>query len=442
MASISPSASVGESGRQSFLNDPRWQLVGRIIASPHLSKSSRLCGFLRFVTEETLAGRGEQLNEQRIGIHVFERKLDYDSADDNIVRSHASRLRQRLEAYFLAEGRDETLRVELRRGSYIPNFEVVSTPPRQIQASHVIENPVAQLARGQNSASRPWSRYLAWILAMGLFAASIAAIYEWHNYRSLARSLQSKSAAARALWSQVFVAGKRNLIVPADSSLVLFENLTNKNVSLQSYISKGYLAGSSKGISEDLAKRIGNRRLTSIADIELTSSLLQIPEVVATHPQIRFTRDLQLADFKEANLILIGAEESDPWLSMFQSRRNFVISNDQQTRVFTILNRSPRPGEPPAYHYDPRDAQHSAYALIALRPNLSGNGNVLIVEGTGIAGTEAASDFLSSEDQMERVLAPALEKYGHIPPFEILLETTNLNGGAPQSKVAAVRFGL
>jgi hypothetical protein len=127
---------------------------------------------------------------------------------------------------------------------------------------------------------------------------------------------------------------------------------------------------------------------------------------------------------------------------MFESRRNFVISNDQQTRVFTILNRSPHPGELPIYRYDPRDPQQSAYALIALRPNLSGNGNVLIVEGTGIAGTEAASDFLSSEDQIERVLAPALEKYGHIPPFEILLETTNLNGGAPQSKVVAVRFGL
>jgi hypothetical protein len=118
MALISPSAGVSGSGRQFFINDPRWQLIERIIASPHLLKSSRLCGFLRFVTEETLAGRGEQLNEQRIGIYVFDRKLDYDSADDNIVRSHASRLRQRLEAYFLAEGRDETLRVELRYRAY------------------------------------------------------------------------------------------------------------------------------------------------------------------------------------------------------------------------------------------------------------------------------------------------------------------------------------
>src|ERR1700748_1388154 len=113
MALISPSADIRESNRQTFVNDPRWQLVDRTVASPHLSKSSRLCGFLRFVTEETLAGRGEQLNEQRIGINVFDRKIDYDSADDNIVRSHASRLRQRLEAYFLAEGKDETLRVEL-----------------------------------------------------------------------------------------------------------------------------------------------------------------------------------------------------------------------------------------------------------------------------------------------------------------------------------------
>lgn len=441
MASISPSADVRDSSRRSFVHDPRWQLVERIIASPHLSKSSRLCGFLRFVTEEMLSGRGEQLNEQRIGIHVFDRQSDYSSADDNIVRSHASRLRQRLEAYFLAEGREETLRVELRRGSYIPNFESVSTTADRNQASHAIENSVAPLA-SDDIGSRSRQKYLSWILAVCLFAMSITAVYEWHSYRSLARRLQSKSTVAHALWSQVFVAGRRNLIVPADSSLVLFENLTDKNVTLPSYMTKDYLSASANGIPGDLARRIGNRRLTSIADIELTASLLQIPEVAATHPQIRFTRDVQLADFKEANLILIGAEESDPWLSMFRSKRNFVISNDQKTRVFTVLNRFPRSGESQAYLYDPRDPQHSAYALIALRPNLSGSGSVLIVEGTGIAGTEAASDFLSSGDQIEQVLAPALEKYGRIPPFEILLETTNLNGSAPQSKVAAVRFGL
>lgn len=93
------------------------------------------------------------------------------------------------------------------------------------------------------------------------------------------------------------------------------------------------------------------------------------------------------------------------------------------------------------YHYDPRDPNGAAYALIALRPNLSGSGSVLIVEGTGIAGTEAAAEFLVENDHLEQVLSMEIHKRGHVPQFEILLQTTNLNGSAPRSKVIAVRFG-
>ena len=75
-------------------SDPRWECVERVTSSPRFSKSIRLCAFLRFVCKETLLDPGEHLNEQRIGVNVFERKVDYDSADDNIVRSHASRLRK------------------------------------------------------------------------------------------------------------------------------------------------------------------------------------------------------------------------------------------------------------------------------------------------------------------------------------------------------------
>lgn len=141
-----PSATAAKDHESAlFAEDPRWQLVTRIMASSHLSKSSRLCGFLRFITEETLAGRGERVNEQRIGIHVFERRVDYDSAEDNIVRSHASRLRQRLDAYFQAQGKSEPLRIELRRGSYVPVFELVRSLDSS-QVSSTDSSPLPDIA--------------------------------------------------------------------------------------------------------------------------------------------------------------------------------------------------------------------------------------------------------------------------------------------------------
>jgi hypothetical protein len=426
--------------QQDLVADPRWQLVERVISSPHLSKSGRLCAFLQFVCEETLLGRGEELNEQKIGVRVFERRVDYDSAEDNIVRSHASRLRQRLEAYFLIEGQNEPLRLTLPRGAYIPQF--APTPPSAEEAApEAIPEDI--LSTGLPLAAPTGGSRTVVLLALALVAMTLLALWQWNARRLLVRRSRTDSPVMRALWDEVFVPGRHTLIVPADSSLVLYENLIGATVPLRSYMDKSYLAGPNvipSQISEQIGRREAHRRLTSIADAELISDLLRVPEAIQTVPTIRFARDVQVSDLKGSNGVLIGAREANPWLAMFEARRNFTIEDDQQTRIFTVLNRSPRSGESPAYYAQSGDPKHLAYALIALMPNLDSSGYILIVEGTSIAGTEAAADFLThSPSRIESVLSPVLKQYGRIPPFEVLLETTNLNGSASQSRVLAFR---
>lgn len=82
-------------------SDARWHVVKRVVASPLFSKSERLSGFLLFVCKLSLEGKNEEINEQAIGSNIFERSENYDAANDNIVRIHASRLRQRLKEYFV-----------------------------------------------------------------------------------------------------------------------------------------------------------------------------------------------------------------------------------------------------------------------------------------------------------------------------------------------------
>jgi hypothetical protein len=79
-------------------------LIERIIASPAFVRSERLCSLLTYVSEMTFKGRGAELNEQKIGQAVFGRSRDYDSTIDGIVRTQASRVRQRLDQYFREEG--------------------------------------------------------------------------------------------------------------------------------------------------------------------------------------------------------------------------------------------------------------------------------------------------------------------------------------------------
>src|SRR6201996_8401520 len=120
-------ALVTEKEPLALTHNPSWELVQRIVASPQFSKSERLSSFLLFVCRLSLLGQNHKIHEQNIGRAIFERKADYDTAVDGIVRTHASRLRRRLEQYFEEYGQNETLMVEIPPGSYVPVF----TPLKQ-----------------------------------------------------------------------------------------------------------------------------------------------------------------------------------------------------------------------------------------------------------------------------------------------------------------------
>src|SRR5277367_4435600 len=102
--------------------DRRWQLAQRVAASKSFAKSALLSKFLLYVCERALTGRTEEISEHQIGVHVFGRRQGYHPGEDNIVRNYARQLRQRLDQYFLEEGREEQLRLSIPRGKYVPVY--------------------------------------------------------------------------------------------------------------------------------------------------------------------------------------------------------------------------------------------------------------------------------------------------------------------------------
>jgi tetratricopeptide (TPR) repeat protein len=94
----------------------------RILASPKFVTAKHACRFLRYVVEETLAGRSDQLKEYVVGVAVFERGNEYDPRTDAVVRVEAIRLRNRLRDYYQSDGRGDTVAIELAKGSYVPVF--------------------------------------------------------------------------------------------------------------------------------------------------------------------------------------------------------------------------------------------------------------------------------------------------------------------------------
>ena len=94
----------------------------RILRSPQLESAPSLCRLLRFVVEETLAGKAGGLKEYSLGAEVFGRGEGFDPRMDPIVRVQARNLRGRLAQYYAGPGEGDPVVIELPKRTYVPVF--------------------------------------------------------------------------------------------------------------------------------------------------------------------------------------------------------------------------------------------------------------------------------------------------------------------------------
>jgi TolB-like protein/Tfp pilus assembly protein PilF len=119
----------------------------KVLANRLFTRSARLCRFLRFSVEESLAGNGGRLKEQIIGIEVFDRKPDYDPRIDPIVRVEARRLRAKLKAYYASSGRSDSIMIFLPKGAYLPFFKQRAAAAPSARTSLIADSGSALASR-------------------------------------------------------------------------------------------------------------------------------------------------------------------------------------------------------------------------------------------------------------------------------------------------------
>lgn len=423
-------------------DDPRWVLVERIVASPLFMKSPRLCSFLTYICELSIRGRADEINELNIGEALFERARNYDPSADGIVRSHASRLRQRLDQYFTEEGAHETVRLVIPKGGYIPVFEqrAPSLTDSETTPSARYQSPRPSPARPDAKEAVGKRSRLLWILGTALTVACIVIVYLLLHPRPYS-GLSSAAVTKHPLWGRLFGPDHPTLIVASDTGLTSLETITGKNVRLADYLSGDYRTHfvAPAGTTANLVSVLGSRRYTSIVDLDIVTKLYRIPGIPLSRVQLRYARDLRPNDLKGGPVILLGAQEGTPWVELFADRMNFVFQHDRQKGSFAVINRSPRGNELSRYESNQADPLHKVYGLVALRPNLQGSGQILLLEGTSMAGTESAADFVFDEAHLLPFLEKIKTQNGSLPYFELLLQSNNMNGNASQSEILAYR---
>ena len=115
---------------------------------PDFQKARRLREFLRFVVNEALDGRSDNLKAYTIGVEVFDRPEDFDSITDTIVRVNAGKLRRALERYYLGPGRQDKIHISIPKGRYVPVFQIREFEQARVEA-HPVESACEPIDTGK-----------------------------------------------------------------------------------------------------------------------------------------------------------------------------------------------------------------------------------------------------------------------------------------------------
>ena len=442
-ASFTPaSPNTAAAGSRSHGDDHRWQLALRIAASRSLGRSQLLSEFLLYIVERSIQGRRGEITEQQIGIAVFGRAEDYNSNDDNIVRSYARKLRKRIDHYYASEGGEETLRLEIPRGGYTPIFTDYIAPVIVMESSIDVE-PSEDTAL-QTAASAPVIR--SPLITPGMLLMLLLGILLGVGAMLLKQSrifVSSSEAASQTLWAELFSASRDTFIVPSDTGLVIMQRLVDRPVPLSNYVDGTYRTKLKADNLSDATEilKLGARRYTSVVDLDLAAHLAQLREVAPGRMLLRYARDLRMDDLRTGNAILIGSDESNPWIQLFRPQLQISFQYEPNSdRPSGFVNSSPRPGERELYTTTGQEDR--TFGIIAYRPNLGGTGHVLIVAGSNTAGTQAAATFLLNPSSMMATLQRARLSDGTLQPFELLVSASSVATNASTPNLVLERIGL
>lgn len=356
----------------------------------------------------------------------------------------ARHLRRKLEDFYREEGAGLPVVVRIPKGTYIPEFErrLAVVEPAPAARPHPPESAPA----GTPPHTRVVFGRVAIATLLLLLIALAAALFRENRVLQSRLASSQPGALSGPLWPRLFDDHHNTYVALADSGFVLVQDMLKRRLALSDYLKRqpGGLVQFNEPMSEAerAASVAGSPRLTSVTSVRFVSSLLGLPGIVRSRLTVRSARDLNPLDFKGNHIILIGSVRSNPWVELFESKLCFRYEYDHARSQAFIRNISPRKGELRLYRVGGEDGKSSEiYSSLALLPNLSGDGNVLMVYGTGTEGTESAWEMLFNQQLMSN-LASTLDftESGRTRFFEVLLKSSRVGNTSNGVKIVAYRI--
>ena len=426
-----------------------------------MSRANQLRDILLFLVRQTLLAPEAAIRESEIAHRVLGRRSDFNPLDDNIVRVQMAHLRKKLDLFFATEGKEEEVILKIALGSYKPIFssrikplpkplavtdattEVPAVNEGETLRSQKAEASTELVATVSKSNRRPNLAFVS--LAAALILAAACAVLSIHSYRQQQELKRMQTAlmpwksqpALAAIWGGFLDSSHETDIVIGDNSLLLIEQLTGKLTPFDSYVNRSYL--NDPQLSSYNADRRFLLDLLARKTMGSTSEFKFAHRIMSLDPQGQKLRMFSARQYtagllKQDNVILVGGRVSNPWQNAFSDKLNFVEEMMfKKTGQSAVTNLAPHQGESSSF----ASSEQIGYCAISYFPDPVQKTYVLLISGTNAEATEAAGDFLLSEEQLSSFLAKLNTKT--FPPFEVLLKITQVRGTPLNSSIEAYR---
>jgi len=412
---------------------PERALFERIRVSPEFSRSPRLRKLFEYLCEQSIAGPGVPLTEERIGVEVFGRVRGYDTNSDTIVRVQVSQLRKKLEHYFLSDGAAEPIVIDLPRRSYTAVFRLREQPAVEKELPKPVESPLN------------W-RTVSVCLAMLLVACLLSAGWLVKENRRLGGPVSTGSIGTPYrdhFWSELFRGGRQTQLVTSDANVMVLGDFLGRTLTPAEYIGSGYPnnlidAELKDPVARQVLKRTTSNFVTNMPDLRVASRISTIAGELGGRLNLFFARDFRYQPQTPDNLIFLSHKKANPWVSLFEERMNFRYEFNPKENGAAIINVAPKPGEDKRY---PVDWGVLTYAVIAHLRKPVGEGTVLVLEAADVVGTEADCHLLTDETRLKALYSRlGLTTTGPLPEFEVLLRAKQLRGIVREYEIIAHRI--
>lgn len=402
--------------------------IDKLVNSHVLHGSESLCKLLRYLAKHVLDHPGTPIKEYQIATEVFGRSSDFDPQLDSMVRVQAGRLRVKLAEYYGSDGAEDSIVVELPKGTYVLAFH------HRTVANSKTHSAGTALAEGAGTGPRR-----NWIIATTLLAILLvlaaAAILSLVSNRNpaqagIARDSEDVPPAIRVFWSG-FVSGQ-------EEPWVIFSNA--KFVGRPEIGLRYYDVSKDKGMTAIFDQYTGVGEVLAVHALDRLFGTL--------HRQIRVKRGslFSLDDAKNNNLIFVGSPLENLTLLEIPGTQEFVfrrVESGPRKGDPEIINVHSQPGEQKEFLGTPgSEVPTEDYAVIGLVRGLDPNQAVLILAGDTTMGTQAAVEYVCRKNSLEELLLRlSVSQTGQLKPFEAVLHVKVTRGVPVSTELVALRNG-